>query len=86
MSLAFHQVAGDDRSSPRYRALAELLAAGSLSRAQLARATGLAPSTMTALIRGLTEEGVVVESGPLEEVLHSSKSDYTRRLVAAGSS
>jgi microcin C transport system ATP-binding protein len=28
----------------------------------------------------------IVESGPLEEVLHSSKSDYTRRLVAAGSS
>jgi len=28
----------------------------------------------------------IVESGPLEEVLHSSKSEYTRRLVAAGSS
>ncbi|HJY78656.1 MAG TPA: dipeptide ABC transporter ATP-binding protein [Burkholderiales bacterium] len=28
----------------------------------------------------------IVESGPLEEVLHSPKSDYTHRLVAAGSS
>jgi microcin C transport system ATP-binding protein len=28
----------------------------------------------------------IVESGPLEDVLRSSKSDYTRRLVAAGSS
>jgi predicted NBD/HSP70 family sugar kinase/biotin operon repressor len=66
VSFAFQDLAGDDQTSPRHRALAELLAAGSLSRAQLARATGLAPSTMTALIRSLREEGLVVEVGPVE--------------------
>jgi microcin C transport system ATP-binding protein len=30
-------------------------------------------------------ESRIVESGALEEVLHGAKSDYTRRLVAAGS-
>jgi len=62
--LSFTDLAGDDQASPRHRTLAELLAAGSLSRAQLARATGLAPSTMTALVRSLRDEGVVVEVGP----------------------
>src|SRR4029079_9667663 len=66
MTVAFTDIAGEDHASPRHRALAELLAAGSLSRAQLARAAGLAPSTLTALIRDLTEEGVVIELGPVE--------------------
>jgi len=65
MSLVFHDVAGHDQASPRHRALVKLLAAGSLSRAQLARAAGLAPSTVTALIRDLTDEGLIVELGPV---------------------
>jgi predicted NBD/HSP70 family sugar kinase len=66
MTVSFTDIAGEDHASPRHRALAELLAAGSLSRAQLARAAGLAPSTVTALIRDLTEEGTVIELGPVE--------------------
>jgi microcin C transport system ATP-binding protein len=30
------------------------------------------------------KDSEVVESGPLEQVLNGSKSDYTRKLVAAG--
>ena len=66
MTHAFTDIAGQDQASPRHRALAELLAARSLSRAQLARAAGLAPSTVTSLIRDLTEEGAVIELGPVE--------------------
>lgn len=63
MSVTFRDVAGDDQASPRHRALGELLVAGASTRAELARATGLAPSTITSLIRGLRAEGVVVDVG-----------------------
>jgi len=79
MSLVFQDVAGADQASPRHRALAKLLTAGSLSRAQLARATGLAPSTVTALIRDLTEEGLIVELGPV-----ASENEARRRSGPRG--
>src|SRR6476469_9419872 len=79
MSLVFQDLAGADQASPRHRALAKLLTAGSLSRAQLARATGLAASTVTALIRDLTEEGLIVERGPV-----ASENEARRRSGPRG--
>jgi predicted NBD/HSP70 family sugar kinase/DNA-binding transcriptional ArsR family regulator len=64
MALTFTDAAGEDPASPRYRALRALLASGPLSRAQLARAIGLAPSTITALVRSLVDEGVLIGAGP----------------------
>jgi predicted NBD/HSP70 family sugar kinase len=64
MAPTFTATAGEDPASPRYRALRALLAGGPLSRAQLARAIGLAPSTITALVRSLVDEGVLVGAGP----------------------
>ena len=64
MAPTFTDTAGEDPASPRYRALRALLASGPLSRAQLARAIGLAPSTITALVRSLVDEGVLVGVGP----------------------
>lgn len=57
----FRDVAGDDSSSTRYRTVAALLDGGAMSRAQLARQTALAPSTITAVVKSLMDEGVVVE-------------------------
>src|SRR5579862_4229037 len=64
MAPTFTDTAGEDPASPRYRALSALLAGGPLSRAQLARSIGLAPSTITALARSLMDEGVLVGVGP----------------------
>lgn len=64
MAPTFTDTAGEDRASPRYRALRALLAGGPLSRAQLARSIGLAPSTITALVRTLMNNGVLVGVGP----------------------
>ena len=64
MAPAFTDTAGEDPASPRYRALRALLAEGPLSRAQLARSIGLAPSTITALVRSLMDEGVLIGVGP----------------------
>ena len=64
MAPTFTDTAGEDSASPRFRALRALLASGPLSRAQLARAIGLAPSTITALVRSLVDEGVLVGVGP----------------------
>lgn len=60
----FQDVAGVDPSTTRYRTVAALRDHGVLSRAGLARATSLAPSTITAVVRGLSDEGLVVEAGP----------------------
>jgi len=46
----------------RTRLLAELASSGTASRADLARATGLAPSTVTSLVAGLMEEGLVISA------------------------
>lgn len=46
----------------RTRLLAQLASSGTASRADLARATGLAPSTVTSLVAGLIEEGLVTEA------------------------
>jgi hypothetical protein len=40
-----------------------LASRGAATRAELARTTGLAPSTVTSLVAGLLEEGLVVEGG-----------------------
>jgi predicted NBD/HSP70 family sugar kinase len=64
MAPTFTDTAGEDSASPRYRALRALLADGPLSRAQLARSIGLAPSTITALVRSLMDEGVLIGVGP----------------------
>ena len=64
MAPTFTDTAGEDPASPRYRALGALLAGGPLSRAQLARSIGLAPSTITALVRSLMDEGVLIGVGP----------------------
>ncbi len=47
------------RRAASTRVLAELAASGAASRADLARATGLAPSTVTSLVAALMEEGLV---------------------------
>ena len=66
MVPSFVDVAGEDASSPRYRLLKALLTDGPLSRAQLARTTALAPSTVTAVVRSLTDEQVLIATGPAE--------------------
>lgn len=47
------------RRDGRARLLEELASRGTASRAELARATGLAPSTVTSLVATLVDEGVV---------------------------
>jgi predicted NBD/HSP70 family sugar kinase len=47
------------RRDGRARLLGELASSGPATRAELARATGLAPSTVTSLVAALVEEGVV---------------------------
>jgi predicted NBD/HSP70 family sugar kinase len=59
----FRAVAGRDPSAARHRLLVALRDAGGGSRAQLARVTGLAPSTITAVVNSLLAEGAIVE-GP----------------------
>jgi predicted NBD/HSP70 family sugar kinase len=66
VAVAFTDVAGDDPSSPRHRILAAVLRGGPMSRAQLARAISLAPSTVTTLVRTLTDEEILVDLDPLE--------------------
>ncbi|SDY57279.1 ROK family transcriptional regulator [Herbiconiux ginsengi] len=63
----FGDAAGDDTSSTRYRVLAAIRDEGSLSRAELARTTGLAASTITALIKSLTAEGLLLEADEATE-------------------
>jgi predicted NBD/HSP70 family sugar kinase len=60
---SFTEIAGDDVSSSRYRVLAALRDGATSSRAQLARVTGLAPSTITGLVQSLTADQVIVEVG-----------------------
>jgi len=57
----FRDVAGPDPTSARFRAIEALRDGGVMSRAELARRTALAPSTITAVVKGLTAEGVVIE-------------------------
>lgn len=64
MAPTFADTAGEDPAAPRHRALSALLAGGQLSRAQLAREIGLAPSTITALVRSLVDEGILISVGP----------------------
>lgn len=63
----FADVAGDDAASTRYRVLAAVRDQGPLSRADLARATGLAASTITAVTKTLAAEGVLSEAEELAE-------------------
>lgn len=63
---SFLDLAGRDPSSARYRVLAGLRDHPGAGRAQLARSTGLAPSTVTAVVQGLLAERIVVE-GPAAE-------------------
>lgn len=58
---SFTEVAGRDPSSARYRVLSALRSSPGSGRAQLARLTRLAPSTVTAVVQGLLTEQVVVE-------------------------
>jgi predicted NBD/HSP70 family sugar kinase len=59
MSLQAKPASALRRRDGRARLLDELASRGSASRAELARATGLAPSTVTSLVAGLVTEGVV---------------------------
>lgn len=61
MSLRPPRPAAARRRDGRSRLLDELALRGSASRADLARATGLAPSTVTSLVAALLQEGVVRE-------------------------
>ncbi|GAB2726999.1 ROK family transcriptional regulator [Nocardioides pakistanensis] len=61
MSLLPPSPAAPRRRDGRTRLLDELALRGSASRAELARATGLAPSTVTSLVAALLREGVVRE-------------------------
>lgn len=63
----FVDVAGDDAASTRYRVLAAVRDHGPLSRADLARTTGLAASTITAVTKALAAEGVLSEAEELAE-------------------
>lgn len=51
-------------TTARGRILTTLRDQGAMTRADLARATGLAPATLTGAVRELLSEGVVVETGP----------------------
>lgn len=59
MSLNQEGPASPRRRDGRARLLDELASSGPATRADLARATGLAPSTVTSLVAALVEEGVV---------------------------
>lgn len=59
MSLTRETAVPPRRRDGRTRLLEELASLGSASRAELARATGLAPSTVTSLVAALVEEGVL---------------------------
>ncbi len=58
----FADVAGDDAASTRHRVLAAVRDHGPISRAELARRTGLAASTITTATQGLAVEGVLHET------------------------
>lgn len=58
----FVDVAGDDTSSTRHRVLAAVRDHGPISRAELARRTGLAASTITTAAQSLALEGVLHEA------------------------
>ncbi len=62
----FRDVAGPDPASTRFRAIAALRDGGAMSRADLSRQTALAPSTITAVVRALEDEGIVTH-GPKDE-------------------
>src|SRR5947209_2157875 len=53
------------RPKARAHVLAVLCEVGSLSRAELARRTALAPSTVSAIVGELAEEGLVAEASPV---------------------
>lgn len=59
MSLRSQAPGPTRRRDGRSRLLDELASRGSASRAELSRATGLAPSTVTSLVAALVAEGVV---------------------------
>jgi predicted NBD/HSP70 family sugar kinase len=61
----FDEIASDDPSSARHRMLVILRDVGPLSRADVARRTGLAPATITSLSRELLGESALLEVGPL---------------------
>jgi predicted NBD/HSP70 family sugar kinase len=60
----FRDVAGGDPAATRFRAIAALRDGGPMSRAELARQTALAPSTITAIVRSLGEEGIILPAAP----------------------
>ncbi|HEU4513897.1 MAG TPA: ROK family transcriptional regulator [Nocardioidaceae bacterium] len=59
MTLRHEAPTSPRRRDGRARLLDELASRGTASRAELARATGLAPSTVTSLVATLVDEGVV---------------------------
>lgn len=58
--------AGDVRTSSRSAILDVVRAAGTISRVELARATGLTGATVSTVVRRLLDEGLVVEAGRAE--------------------
>lgn len=64
---SFNEIASDDPTSGRHRVLVTLRDHGPLTRAEVARRTGLAPATITSLSRELLGEGTVVDVGPLAD-------------------
>jgi predicted NBD/HSP70 family sugar kinase len=61
--MAHPTAPGVRRRDGRGRVVEALASRGAATRAEIARATGLAPSTVTSLIAGLLEEGLVEEGG-----------------------
>lgn len=66
MGMTFLDVATHDPSSLRHRVLTALRGSAPMTRAEIARRTGLAPPTITALARDLLAERVVLETGPAQ--------------------
>ncbi|MDR6200450.1 putative NBD/HSP70 family sugar kinase [Microbacterium sp. SORGH_AS428] len=79
----FGDVAGEDAASTRRRVLAAVRDDGPISRADLARATGLAASTITAVTKALVAEGVLHESGDGGEGGRIRTGPRSRGLVIA---
>lgn len=80
MAKTFDDVAGT-APSVRRRVLLALRDGGPMTRAQLARETGLASATLTGTARTLLQEGVLVEAGPaLSPVVRTGPRGTTLRL------
>ncbi|MGI5170489.1 ROK family protein [Spirillospora sp. CA-253888] len=64
MIRTFEELASPAAGLARHHVLVALRDGGPASRAQLARRTGLAPPTITGVVRRLLADGVVLEAGP----------------------